>query len=159
MQFYTAQRPLRMKKWISIMALVAIMVRPIRNIIQNQKARTKWMHHRINPRARARARTKEEGGKGKGEGEGKSKDADADKRDSKNMFARLEGLIAGAVRQAVADLAPDLGMTMTPTPPAKKSRQSLKNEAVIAEAKNHTKEVKKGISVSINGLSCSLLSG
>ncbi|KJA18369.1 hypothetical protein HYPSUDRAFT_57199 [Hypholoma sublateritium FD-334 SS-4] len=91
-------------------------------------------------------------GKGTGKGKSKGKDADTGKADSTDKLTNLEALIVGAVQQAMANLAPNLGMTTTSSSPEKKSRQSLINAAVIAEAKRHSKDAKNGISEVINSV-------
>ncbi len=75
--------------------------------------------------------------KGKGKGKGKGKDAGADKGD---MFLRLEGVIAGAVRQAVAELVPGLGMTITPT----HAREKISTIAQKCSSRSRGQETQQG---------------
>lgn len=76
----------------------------------------------------------EEDAKGKGKG--------------KIDFANFQEMIIGAVRQAIVDYSPEIGISMTST--SKQTRVSSQRAAIAAERKTHSQPARTRISVSIN---------
>lgn len=67
---------------------------------------------------------------------------------SKLNLDSFQDMIIGAVRQAIVEYAPEIGMSISTTP--KQTRVSSQRAAISAERKTHSQPAKTRISVSIN---------
>lgn len=63
-------------------------------------------------------------------------------------FDNFQEMIIGAVRQAIVDYSPEIGISITSTP--KQTRVSSQRVAIAAERKTHSQPAKTRISVSIS---------